>query len=605
MLNDEKVNQIRIYSGEKYETVTEAGINDVVAVTGPCLTYAGEGLGIEPDREEWKIQPVLSYGLRLPENVSPKDFFSKMKELTEENPMLNAKWDSDSEQITVFAMGSLQLEILKDIINERTGVDVTFDDGRILYRETIANRTYCYGHYEPLRHYAEVQLMIEPLSAGSGIEVATNVSASNLKVNYQKVILSALEESLPVGILTGSQLTDMKITLTAGEASVKHSIPMDFKEAVRRAVRAGLMKTGSVLLEPYFQYRIECPQKYVGRIMHELTGMYGTCEIKDKTPSVTIITGKAPAVLIRKFNLDLTSMTCGSGHITMKYCGYYLCHNAKDVIDKTGYNPDADVDSPSSSIFVNNGMVIYVPWYEAEHLMHLNSEENKYFDIREKNVNGRTVPMSNRYDVISTDEIDRIIRNASFANSSDDKYKKNTGINNASYVSTCFSSNDYTKTVYDNKKAVNRIKVKKKYMLVDGYNIIHAWSKLSNLTEETMDGARFKLLDIMSNYQAVKGIEIIVVFDAYRVHGHYTTKFDYQNIHVVYTKEAETADQYIEKFTIGNSDSKDITIVTSDGLVQLIIRGAGANLMSATELEEEVEMTEKILMENFKNGKYN
>lgn len=612
-IGEEKVSQIRLYSGGKYTAIPFAESGDVVALTGLNQTFAGQGLGCEVDSQEKELKPVLRFRVNLPKEVSERTFLPKLKELEEEDPLLQVDWNEKKQTIEISVMGELQLEILKAQIMDRYQVEVSFDDGDIIYKETIKDSTYGFGHFEPLRHYAEVQLLIEPLPQGSGIEIATNISASELKLNYQKAVFATLTQCLPRGILTGSAITDLKITLTAGKASVKHSNPHDFREATRRAIRAGLMKVENVLLEPFFSYVAEVPEDATGRVMHDLSSLGGTCEVTEKNMNLSKIEGHAPAARIRNYEMQLRTLTGGNGHISMKYEGYFPCHNAEQVIEHMAYDPDADMKNPSSSVFVDHGTGVSVPWYEAEVLMQTDSREHLYFDVDTPEKDTKFVLPKTGHEkrdlAIGVDEIDDIIRKNSYSNSRSDKWKfrrenRHDRYNNniSPVASEADASSDKVKVRAMQPK--KKLALKKKYLLVDGYNIIHAWTSLKELTEDYMEGARFKLLDILSNYQALWGGEIIVVFDAYRVRGHHTSKMDYQNIHMVFTKEAETADQYIAKFTLENTKNMDITIATSDGMVQLIIRGAGAKVISARELEIDVDAANHELMEAYKRGAF-
>lgn len=589
--DDEKINEIRLYDGARFENVKEAVAGDIVALVGPSKTYAGQGFGYMLDKGEIKIKPVLKFILNLPEGTSARDFFPKLKELEEEEPLLSLYWNEENETIEVCIMGEIQLQILKAIISERFNIDVTFGDGKVLYKETIVNPTYGCGHYEPLKHYAEVHVLIEPLKRGSGIVLSNDVTTDELSINYQKNILSNLSNTCLRGVLIDAPLTDVKITVCAGRSHKKHTESQDMREAVLRAVRQGLMKTESVILEPFFSFVINLPQNAAGRALTDIELFNGTAVIENQDKDIVTIVGRAPVSKIGNYQSELNTYTHGSGVISFKYDGYDICKDQDKVIEEFDYNPDSDMLDSAGSVFVDHGAAMFVPWYISDEYMHIYPRLEKYFDIskdEESEIveNKKNIPLSERLEAIGTDEIDDILSNIS-RNKKDDPFKANNHFKRQSSMVT------YKRTAVKKKNV--------KYLLVDGYNIIHAWPELKVLTEDNMDGARAKLLDLISNYQAIKDEEIIVVFDAYKVKGHYTEVMDYHNIHVVYTKEAETADQYIAKFTDQNKDTYDIRVATSDGLIQLIIFGAGATRVSANEFYYEVMETSKEFSRQFTN----
>ena len=626
-LAGEKVSQIRSYSGGKYESIDTAETGDVVALMGLENTYIGMGIGEEYDEDEMLCQPALRYDLELPIDVPLRTFIPKLRELLAENPLLNfettenSKENSDNCRVTISVMGEFQLEILKDTILERYGVKVNFVSAGFVYKETIAQPVIGYGHFEPLRHYAEVQILMEPIPRGSGIEIASDLSVNELEINWQKTILTTISEHLPVGVLTGAALTDIRFTLIAGKAHLKHTDSQDFREAVTRAIRQGLMKTENILLEPQYEFVINLPSECVGRAMTDITQMGGECVLAAEG----VLTGNAPARCIINYQAKLTEFTSGRGSMELKLVGYMDMPEdvTEEVLQEKAYDPDNDKDNLSGSVFISHGAGYYVPWFECEELMHLPSREADYFDVEEETDEerlereaeiakrraerlGSAGSAEGRRDAIGTDEIDSILRSATHSNAINSKEDK---------------LNRHTKRVYLTRSAVqaenransnkskseSQIKVKKKYLLVDGYNIIHAWKDLKGLLADEnasreqqsidLESARFKLLDIMSEYRVLKDTEIIVVFDAYKIRGHVTEKMDYLGVHVVYTKEAETADQYISRFTIENSKNLDITVATSDGLIQLIIRGENSKLMTARELEDDVKRLKTALFE--------
>lgn len=580
--DDEKINQIRIYDGAKYETVKEAFPGDVVALVGLDKTYCGQGFGYMLDKKELEVNPVLKYVLKFDDSIKAKDFYPLIKELEEEEPQLSLFWNEETESIEICIMGEIQLQILSSLIKERFKTDVSFTDGRVLYKETILSPSYGCGHYEPLKHYAEVHVLLEPLKRGAGIVIANDVTTNELAINYQKNIISNLSNSLLRGVLTDSPLTDVKITVCAGRSHNKHTEAQDMREAVLRAVRQGLMKAESVLLEPFFSFVISLPQNSAGRALTDIELFNGTASIESQDKDLVNIVGRAPVSKIRNYQAELNTYTHGAGFISFKFDGYDICKEQDKIIEEFNYNPDSDMADSAGSVFVDHGAAMFVPWYLSDEYMHIYPRLDRYFDIEEKmedesELSKNKMPLEKRLEAtIGTDEIDSIINNISKNKKADPLGKKNH-FNHLKSYSVPVS---FKRTIAKKKN--------EKYLLVDGYNIIHAWPELKNLTEDNMDGARNKLLDMLSNYQAIKNEEVIVVFDAYRIKGHHTEVMDYHNIHVVYTKEAETADQYIAKFTDQNKDSYNIRVATSDGLVQLIILGAGAVRLSANEFHHEL-----------------
>lgn len=581
---EEKVNQIRIYSGHKFELASEAEAGSICAVTGLTKTRPGEGLGIESASSKPLLEPVLSYQVILPEGCDPRTMLPKLREIEEEEPELHIVWEENLQEIQVQIMGEVQIEILQSIIKERFNIDVAFDSGAILYKETISNTVEGVGHFEPLRHYAEVHLLLEPGEAGSGLKFSTNCSEDYLEKNWQRLILTHLEEREHKGVLTGSAITDMKITLVAGRAHKKHTEGGDFREATYRAVRQGLMQADSILLEPYYEFQLELPEKMVGRAMTDVEKMNGTCEIAGLNGDMAIVTGVAPVVTMRNYQREVISYTKGQGRLFYSLKGYAPCHNSEEVIKDIGYDSERDVYNPTGSVFCANGAGFLVNWDEVKNYMHIESYLQK-----EKNNNSqrtkKTYEAQER--TIGLEEIDEIINKTYYANQG----KKSLWKKRRTALESHYKADTYT-TVNNTTKEV--------YLLVDGYNILFAWEELNEIAKENIDAARTKLLDILCNYQGIKNNKIIVVFDAYRVQGHRVEISDYNNIHVVYTKEAETADQYIEKFVHQHHENYSITVATSDSLEQIIIRGNGAGLLSAMELKEEVELANKKMMEEYR-----
>lgn len=580
---EEKINQIRIYSGQKFELVSEAEAGSICVVTGLTKTYPGEGLGTESASSKPLLEPVLSYQVILPEDCDPRTMLPKLREIEEEEPELHIIWEENLQEIQVQIMGEVQIEILQSIIKERFDIDVTFGSGTILYKETIFNTVEGVGHFEPLRHYAEVHLLMEPGELGSGLQFFINCSEDCLEKSWQRLILTHLEEKAHKGVLTGSMITDMKITLVAGRAHKKHTEGGDFREATYRAVRQGLMQANSILLEPYYEFQLELPEKMVGRAMTDIEKMHGTCEITGVNGDIATVVGSAPVVTMRNYQRDVISYTKGKGRLFYSLKGYAPCHNSDEIIKSIGYDPERDTSNPTGSVFCANGTGFLVNWDEVKNYMHLESYLQK-----EKSTSSQVTKKSSlaQEQSIGLDEIDEIINKTFYTNQGKKSiWKKRRTALESHYKTDTYSS-------------VNNI-AKENYLLVDGYNIVFAWEELREIAKDNIDAARTKLLDILCNYQGIKKNKIIVVFDAYRVQGHRVEICDYNNIHVVYTKEAETADQYIEKFVHENHGNYSITVATSDSLEQIIIRGNGAALFSAMELMDEIEWANKKMMEEY------
>lgn len=587
---EEKITQIRIYSGKNFEAVGEISAGTVCAVTGLTKTKPGEGLGIEQNFSKPILEPVLSYQIKLPEGYSPREVMPKLREIEEENPELHIVWDETLQEIQAQLMGEVQIEILQSLIKDRFNLDVSFDDGRIVYKETITNTVEGVGHFEPLRHYAEVHLLLEPGERGSGLQFATNCSEDLLSRNWQRLVLTHLEEKVHKGVLTGSAITDMKITLVSGRAHNKHTEGGDFREATYRAVRQGLKEAHSILLEPYYSFQMEVPREMVGRAMMDIEKMYGISEILHTDDEMTTLIGSAPVVTMRNYQKELMSYTKGFGRLFCTFKGYEPCHNAEEVIQQIGYDSEADVGNPTGSIFCSHGAGFYVSWDKVKDYMHLEGYLKPKREELKENFQNKA---SSDTEWISLEEIDQILGQTVSNQGKKSSWKKTKSSVERYYESMTYRAEDKPKPKEPKKGT---------YLLVDGYNIIHAWPELKELAEDNMDSARVKLLDILSNYKATKKCEVIVVFDAYRVKGHVEEIFDYHNIHVVYTKEAQTADQYIEKFSYDHSKKYHIIVATSDGLQQIIVRGAGSSLLSASELKLEIENTNKNHIQSYLNS---
>lgn len=580
VIEGQKVNQIRIYSGEKYEAVNEAKAGSICAVTGLSDTYPGEGLGAEQGTYLPVLEPVLNYQVIPMEGDDPILLLPKLRELEEEEPQLHIVWEEALQEIHVQLMGEVQLEVLKTLIYERFGVEVEFGQGNILYKETIQNTVEGVGHFEPLRHYAEVHLLLEPGEPGSGVQCMSVCSEDLLDRNWQRLILTHLMETEHRGVLTGAPITDIRITLVSGKAHLKHTEGGDFRQAVYRAVRQGLKQAESVLLEPYYEYRLELPSENVGRAMTDIERMHGTFGLPQTEADRTILTGMAPVSTMRDYQKEVHAYTRGNGTLQCTLKGYAPCHNTEEVLVATGYDSERDTLHPTGSVFCAHGAGFLVPWYEVKEYMHLPSiMQEKPSDSSEEKQTAYRVPKETDA-WIDTEEVDRIIAQSVSANKKQKTLPKK-------------KLPEYYKSTSKPKKQ----EVREEYLLVDGYNVIFAWEDLKDLAQVSIDGARGKLLDVLCDYQGMKKCNLIVVFDAYRVQGHKTEISTYHNIHVVFTKEAETADQYIEKFAHENGKKYNVTVATSDGLEQIIIRGQGCRLLSARELKDEIERTKKTLFE--------
>lgn len=588
----EKVNQIRIYSGERFEAVNEAAAGSVCAVTGLLGTMAGQGLGMEKNLESPFLTPVLSYCLLLPEGTDPMAVMPKLKELEEEDPALSFTWEEELKEIHVHVMGEVQMEILKVLIRERFGLEIAFGKGRIVYKETIADTVEGVGHFEPLRHYAEVHLLLEPGEPGSGLQFEADCSEDILARNWQRLILTHLEEKQHRGVLTGSAITDMKITLVSGRAHQKHTEGGDFRKATYRAVRQGLMEAMSVLLEPYYEFRLEIPEEMTGRAMTDMEKLFADFTLTERAEGRCLLTGCAPVETMRDYQKEVYAYTRGQGSLTVRLKGYMPCHNADEVIEERHYDPEADLRNPAGSVFCSHGAGFVVPWNQVKEYMHVEScfagdrkaiEESAFQEELEKRKEAARKREENRSAsggeyFLGTDEIDAILQQATGAGRGLEKKKEGW-----QRQSRSTETRQATTRVYQGQPK------KEEYLLVDGYNVIFAWEELSALSKVTLDGARGRLLDILCDYQAMKGCRLIVVFDAYRLKGHPEEAYAYHNIYVVYTKEAETADRYIERFAHDNSKKYQITVATSDGLEQIIIRGEGCRLLSSRDLQADVE----------------
>lgn len=577
----EKVNQIRLYSGEKYETADEVGAGEICAVTGLNHTYPGQGLGTEPDLAGGQLEPVLRYSIMFPEGTDMTVAAGKLRQLEEEDPKLHLSWDEKLHQMFIQPMGEVQLEVLKEILAERFGMMVEFGEGNILYKETIQDIVEGVGHFEPLRHYAEVHLLMEPLPTGSGIVIGTDCSEDKLDLNWQRLVMTHLNEKEFAGVLTGSPITDIRITLAAGRAHLKHTEGGDFRQATYRAVRQGLMQAESVLLEPCYEFRMELPTENVGRAMTDIKRMSGEFEVLPEQAGMSVLTGICPVAAMKDYPVEFASYTKGRGHMSCVAAGYRPCHNEPEVREKIGYDPESDVENTPDSVFCAHGSGYVVKWNEVPEHMHLESvllsgkrrgDENQQRDPAHKAE--KDIPTGSRDFFAEEKELQEIFERTYGA-------VKPRAVNTGSKVIRATEEKQRVK--------IRERKPVEEYVLVDGYNIIFAWEDLKELSGVSMDAARMKLMDIMCNYQGYTGCHLILVFDAYKVKGNPGSVEQYHNISIVYTREAETADMYIEKTTKRIAGKHRVRVATSDGMEQIIILGHGATRMSAAAFREEVQ----------------
>lgn len=576
----EKVNQIRIYSGEKYTAVDEALPGTVCAVTGLTQTYAGEGLGCEEDLKDAVLEPVLTYRMELPDGVAAHTALAQLRQLQEEDPQLHIIWNEQLQEIHTKVMGEVQLEVLRRLINDRFGFEVEFTHGSIAYKETIAAPVEGVGHYEPLRHYAEVHLLLEPAKKGSGMHFAADCSEDSLDRNWQRLILTHLKEKAHLGVLTGSPITDIKITLIAGRAHQKHTEGGDFRQATYRAVRQGLKMAQSIILEPWYEFQLELPSDSVGRAMTDIQQMGGEISQPETYGDMTVILGSAPVRAMRDYHMEVTGYTHGKGRLSCILKGYEPCQNAEEVIQEIAYDSDADLENTADSVFCSHGAGFTVKWDEVYNYMHLeginfdNAEDEEPETIRQR---------AREYlDMVADDnELMQIFERT--------------------YGPVTRKTSSYTvkKTATPQKKyAKSKSKpLGDEYLLVDGYNIIFAWEELKELSRHSLDAARDRLIDILCNYQGFRKCHVILVFDAYKVKGGQGSMEKIHGIDVVYTKEAETADMYIEKTTHELGKKHRVRVATSDSLEQIIILGGGAIRVSANEFLDEIKTAEKAILD--------
>ena len=626
-VREEKVDQIRIYSGSKYTVVQEAAAGTVCALTGLVSTFCGQGLGTEQGDVVPVTEPVMTYRVGLPEGCDVHQMYDKLCQLEEEEPQLHLVWKEQVGEIHAQLMGEVQIEVLRNLIAERFGTEVFFDEGSIVYKETIIDRVEGVGHFEPLRHYAEVHLILESGDPGSGLQTDTACSEDELDRNWQRLVLTHLEEREHPGVLTGAPITDMRIILAAGRAHKKHTEGGDFRQATYRAVRQGLCKAQSVLLEPVYAFRLELPLELIGRGMTDMQGRAGKFEAPETEGEYAVLKGTVPVSKMAGYQAQVRAYSGGKGRLYLELKGYAPCHNTEEVIAAIGYEAEHDVENPCGSVFCAHGAGFVVPWDQVEEYMHLEStlRAGRYDgrggtgDGTEQNPEGFwgsvdaeeglsvSQPQAVRYgnlrrergsssgtlaDVIGQDEIDEIM-NRTYGT----RERKKQG-----WARTIRPSGNVAgKTAGVDAGPGNRTDSvsQEEYLLVDGYNIIFAWDSLKELARINLDSARGRLMDILSNFQGYRKMHLILVFDAYKVKGNPGSAVRYHNIDVVYTKEAETADQYIEKVTHEIGRKHHVRVATSDGLEQLIIMGAGAVRVSARELQEEVMAVSEELRQSF------
>ncbi len=596
---EEKVDQIRIYSGARYEAVEEVQAGTICAVIGLSHTYPGLGLGNESGSEVPLLEPVLNYQIILPKGCDPYPMLSKLRQLEEEDPQLHIVWSEQYKEIHVQLMGEVQIEVLKTLILERFGVKVEFGTGSIVYKETILEPVEGVGHFEPLRHYAEVHLYLEPDEPGSGLSFQSNCSEDILDRSWQRLILTHLEEKEHLGVLTGSPITDMKITLIAGRSHQKHTEGGDFRQATYRAVRQGLKKAKSVLLEPYYSFRLELPNDMVGRAMNDIQRMNGTFTPPVSQEEISVLTGSAPVSMMRGYQSEVTAYTKGRGRLLCTLKGYEPCHNSEEVVETIAYDSDRDMDNPTGSVFCSHGVGFLVEWNQVESFMHIESgikraEEEIVPQIPIVKKEEVPVQKGNSYRPTSLQD-DKELEEIFTRTFGPIKQRINTSQGGLGYEKKIPVQKVHQKPQADTQ----RKEPGKEYLLVDGYNIIFSWEELKELAKVNLDAARGKLMDILSNYQGFKKCILILVFDAYKVKGGAGEVMDYHNIHVVYTKEAETADQYIEKVTHEIARENHVTVATSDALEQLIILGRGAVRLSANDLKEEILRTREQIRRDY------
>ena len=570
----EKADQIRIYSGAKYQTVDQAPAGMVCAVTGLTAAHPGDGLGAEAGAPSPVLEPVLAYRAVLPEGVDAHKALSALRKLEDADPALHVAWNEGLQEIRVQLMGEVQLEIVQSLLKERFGIDIGFDQGGILYKETITSTVEGVGHYEPLRHYAEVHLLLQPLEAGGGLVFSTGCKEDELDKNWQRLILTHLKEKTHLGVLTGSPITDMSITLVAGKAHLKHTEGGDFRQATYRALRQGLMQAESRLLEPWYSFSLQVPQECVGRAMNDLQAMGASFAPPEQRQEDAVISGTAPVIKLQGYPAVLTGYTKGRGRLSCEGARYLPCHNSDEVIAAIGYDPESDTDNPADSVFCSHGAGHTVKWNAVFDNMHIPAVLRPKSEPEHEHA----APILSRSD---EEELIRI-------------YERTYGPIRSNPIAAFRPSVSVQSQGFRLPEAAE---TGPEYLLVDGYNIIFAWDDLAAIAKEDMDLARSRLVNLMCNYRGLHRCEVILVFDAYRIKGNTGSVETVNNISVVYTKEAETADSYIERTTHELSKNYRVQVATSDRMEQLIIIGNGAMRISADAFRKEVDRTEAAMRE--------
>ena len=563
---EEKLVQLRLYSAEKFVSPEEVTAGQLCAVTGLNQTWAGQALGAEPEGQPYALEPVMTYRVGLPKGSDPALILPKLRLLEEEDPQLHLLWQSG--QIHVQIMGRVQQEIFRSLVLERFGLDITLEDRRIFYKETIAGTVEGVGHFEPLRHYAEVHLLLEPLPLGSGLVFDTVCSSDVLDFVYQKLILTHLEEKIHRGVLTGAPITDMKITLLVGKAHLKHTEGGDMRQATYRAVRQGLMQAKSVLLEPWYDFVLTMPTESIGRAITDIRAMGGEFDSPEASGGLSTLKGMVPASELKDYADTVAAYTQGRGRLQVALHGYEPCHNQDEVVQALGYDPEADLDNTPDSVFCAHGAGFTVKWHQVKDYMHLESglKEEKAPQIIARNVH------------LDDKELERIMERE-FGPQSTTLYRPPR-----------------------NRPATEEVTIrapKQKYIIVDGYNIIFAWEELNLLAKDDLDAARRRLCDVFSSYAGFTKCRLVVVFDGYKQKGNPGEKSQFHNIQVVFTKEGETCDAYIESLVHDIGGSYNIRVATSDNLVQLSSFRSGVLRMSARELREEVAIAHKEMGKHF------
>ena len=603
---EEKVDQVRLYSGAKFKILEEATEGTVCAVTGLKATYPGQGLGIEKDSDLPALESVLTYQVIPKEGEDPHKVLLKLRELEEEEPELHVVWKEELQELHVRLMGEVQLDIIQNLMEKRYGIPVTFGAGSISYKETIKAPIEGVGHYEPLRHYAHVQLLLEPLERGSGLWFDTDCSEDVLDRNWQRLILTHLQEKEHKGVLTGAPITDLKITLLTGKAHQKHTEGGDFRQATYRAVRQGLKKAESILLEPYYEFRMELPTECVGKAMTDIKTMRGSFEIEKTEEETTILTGNVPVAEMQDYETKMRAYTKGRGRLFLQVKGYEPCENQEEIVNAINYDSEADLENTPDSVFCAHGAGFIVKWYEVENYLYLDSKKSwegkteTSSDISFSPVEPKEGKTKKESWYVEEDKEFEAIMLREFGEKKLERHKPAYKVTYEKQEEKKRKKREYEKEQLRIESGYAKKPQKKnqeKYLLVDGYNIIFAWEELNILAKDNLEAARGKLQDILCNYQGYTGVHLILVFDAYRVKGNPGTVTKYHNIHVIYTKEAETADMFIEKTTKEIAQKHQVVVATSDALEQMIIMGHGAIRLSANGFWDEIERVNALIQE--------